>query len=125
MSKMIANFINNKWGENNKTTDRINQIQISLLMSILDTPEKTVSNIDWEADKRKICTSLIKSSSKIFSCLIRAIYNRVHCAQNKRLMLKSFIPAINTSIVPKKYMKISFLKNVSINYIPGLKITFI
>ena len=31
------------------------------------------------------------------------MYNRVHSDQNKRLMLKSFIPAINTSIFPKKY----------------------
>ena len=31
------------------------------------------------------------------------MYNRVHSAQNQRLMLKSFIPAINTSIFPKKH----------------------
>ena len=30
------------------------------------------------------------------------MYNRVICTQNKRLTLKSFIPAINTSIFPKK-----------------------
>ena len=31
------------------------------------------------------------------------MYNRVHFAQNKRLMLKSFIPAINTTIFIKKH----------------------
>ena len=31
------------------------------------------------------------------------MYNRVHCDQKQRLMLKSFIPAINTSIFPKKH----------------------
>ena len=72
-------------------------------MNVVDTPENDVSNVDWKVDKRKISTSLIKSSSTLFSCLIQAIYNRVYCAQNQRLMLKSFIPTINTSIFPKKH----------------------
>ena len=50
------------------------------------------------------------------------MYNRVHCAQNKRIMLKSFIPAINTSIFPKKTFEIIFSeKNLSMNYMPGSK----
>ena len=67
-------------------------------MSIVDNPEQDVSNVDRKLDKRKIRTSLIKSSSILFSCSIRAMYNRVHRDQNQRLTLKSFIPAINTSI---------------------------
>ena len=34
---------------------------------------------------------------------MRAIYNRVHCAQNKRIVLKSYITGINTSILPNKH----------------------
>ena len=71
-------------------------------MSIVDTPLKDIPNVDSKLDKRKIPTSLINSSSKLFSCSIRAMYNRFHRAQNQLLVLKSFIPAINTTIFPKK-----------------------
>ena len=57
-------------------------------MSIVDTPEKGVSNVDMKLYKIKICTSLINSSSTLFSCSIREIYNIFHLAQNERLMLK-------------------------------------
>ena len=30
------------------------------------------------------------------------MHNRIHHAQNKRFMLKSYIPGINTSISPKE-----------------------
>ena len=50
-------------------------------MSIVDTPENGVSNVDRKADKRKIRTSLINPTSKLFSCLIRAMYNIIHRAQ--------------------------------------------
>ena len=69
-------------------------------MNIVDTPEKDVSNVDRKVDNRKICTSLIKSSSTLFSCLVCAMYNILYSAQNKCLMFKSFIPAINTSTFP-------------------------
>ena len=39
----------------------------------------------------------------LFSCSIRAIYNRVHRAQNKRLMMNSYILGMNTSILPKRH----------------------
>ena len=92
-------------------------------MSIVDTPEKDVSNVDRKVDKRKICTSLINSSSTLFSCSVRAMYNRVHRAQNERLILKSFLPAINTSIFPKKHYENIFSENLSMYYMPGLKTT--
>ena len=57
-------------------------------MSIVDTPVKDVPNVDSKLDKWKIPTSLINSSSKLFSCSIRAMYNRVHRAQNQLLVLK-------------------------------------
>ena len=81
-------------------------------MSIVDNPKQDVSNVDRKSDERKICTLLIKSSSKSFSCFIRAIYNRVHHAQNQRLVLKSFIPAINTSIFSKIFYENIFSKKL-------------
>ena len=71
-------------------------------MSIVDTPEKDISKVDRKLDKIKIRKYSIKSSSILFSCSIRAMYNIVHSAQNKRLTLKSYINGINTSILPKK-----------------------
>ena len=72
-------------------------------MSIVDTSEKDVSNVDRKLDKIKVRTYSIKSSSTLFPCSIYVIYNRVHSTQNKHLTLKSYIPGINTSILPKKY----------------------
>ena len=59
MGKMIVKLSNNKCKNNNKSTGSLNQIQKSLLMSIVGTPEKDVSNVDRKSDKRKFCTSLI------------------------------------------------------------------
>ena len=63
MGKMIVNLSNNKCENNNKYTGHLIQIQKSLLMSIFDTPEKDVLNVNRKADKEKIQTSLIKPSS--------------------------------------------------------------
>ena len=98
MGTMIVNLSNKKWEKNNNSTDHLNHIQKLLLISIVDTPGMDVSNGDRTFDKGKIRTSLIKSSSTLFSCSLHAMYNRFHCDKNQRLMLKSFIPAINTSI---------------------------
>ena len=51
------------------------------------------------------------------------MYNIVHLDQNQRLTLKTFIPAINTSTFPKKHYENIFSHNISMNYMPGLKIT--
>ena len=48
-------------------------------MSTVDTPENDLSNVDDKYDMRKVRTSSVNSSSTLFSCSIRAIYNRVHC----------------------------------------------
>ena len=106
----------------NNSKCHINYIQKSLLMSIVDIPEKNVSKIDRKLEKRKLRTSSIKSLSTLFPCLIREMYNRVHCDQNQRLMLNSYTPAINKSIFPMKHYKIFFLKNLSMNYMTGLEI---
>ena len=100
MGSIIVNLSNEKYKNNSNSTYHINLIHKSLLMIIFDTPEKDVSNFDGKLDKRTIRTSLIKSSSTLFSCSMRAMYNRLYRAQNQRLMLKSFIPDINTSIFP-------------------------
>ena len=51
---------------------------------------------------RKVRTSSVKSSSTLFSCLIRAMYNRVNRYQKKLLVLNSYPPGMNTSIFPKR-----------------------
>ena len=42
---MIVNLSNNKFKNNNKSIDPLNQIQKFLLMSIVDTPEKDVLSL--------------------------------------------------------------------------------
>ena len=81
MGKIIVILSNNNYKNNNNSTGHLNHTQKLLSMIIVDTPEKDVSNVDRKLDKRKIRTSLIKSSSTLFSCSICAIYNRVHCAK--------------------------------------------
>ena len=85
---IIVNLISKKFADRNNPTCQLNHLQNSLLMSIVDTPGKDISKVDRKLDKRKIGTSSIKSSSTLFSCSISAMWNRVHCAQNKRLVLK-------------------------------------
>ena len=85
---IIVNLINKKCKKHNNSTGHFNNIQRFLLMSIVDTPENDVSNVDRRLDKKKKRTSSIKSSSTLFPCSIRAMYNRFHCAQNKHLTLK-------------------------------------
>ena len=78
MGTMIVNLSNKKCKNNNKSTGNLNHIHKSFFVIIVETPEKGVSNVDRKLDKRKIRTSLIKSSSTLFSCSIRAMYNIFH-----------------------------------------------
>ena len=71
-------------------------------MSIVDTPEKDLSNVDRKYDMRKVRTSSVNSSSTFFST-IRAMYNIVNCDQKQRLVLKSYITGINPLIYPKRH----------------------
>ena len=48
-------------------------------MSIVDTPEMDLPNVDRISDMRKVHTSSVNSSSTLFSCSICTMYNRVHC----------------------------------------------
>ena len=72
-------------------------------MIIIDTPEEDLSNVDRKYDKRKVRTYLLKSSLIIFSCSVRAIYNIFNCDKKKRLVLKSYIPGIDSLIGPKRH----------------------
>ena len=58
---MITNLGSKKWEDKNNSTCQMNHPQNLLLISIFDTPENDVSNVDRKPDKRKICTSSIKS----------------------------------------------------------------
>ena len=89
--KMIVNLGSKKCQNNKNSTCQLNRLRNSLLMSIVDTPEKDVSKFDRKLYKRKIYTYLIKSSPTSFSCSIPAMYNRVHRDQNKCLILKFYI----------------------------------
>ena len=73
MGKMIVNLSNKIYENNNNSTGHLNHIQKLLLMSIVDTPEKDVWNVDREFDKIKVHPSSIKSLSTLFSCSIRAM----------------------------------------------------
>ena len=57
MSKVIFNLGSNKCEDNNNSTCQINHLHNSLLMRIVDTPEKYVSKLDRSLDKKKIRTS--------------------------------------------------------------------
>ena len=82
---MVVNIVSKKCEYNNNSTYQLNCLQNSLLMIIVDAPEKYVSKVDMKLDNRKICTSSIKLSSILLSFSMSAMYNRVHHAQNKRL----------------------------------------
>ena len=61
MSKMVVNLGSKKCENNNNYTCQLSHLQNYLLMSIVDTPEKYVSNIDGKLDKIIIFTYSIKS----------------------------------------------------------------
>ena len=50
-------------------------------MSIGDTPEKCLFNVDQKSDMRKLGMSSEISSSTLFSCSVRSMYNRVNSAK--------------------------------------------
>ena len=68
MIKMIVN-LGSKTGENNyNSSPQLTHLHNSILMSIIDTPEKDLSNVDRISDMRKVLTSSVKPSSTFFSC---------------------------------------------------------
>ena len=81
MSKMIVNLGIKKVKNNDNSSFQLTHLQNALLVSIYDSLEEYLSNVDGKSDMRKLRTSLVKSSSALFSCSKRAMYNRVNRAQ--------------------------------------------
>ena len=81
ISKIIVNLGSNKSKNNDNPSFQLTRLQNSLLMSIFDTPEKYLSNVEVEYDTRKVRTSSLNSSSTLFLFLIYTMYNRFNCAQ--------------------------------------------
>ena len=94
MSKMIVNLGSNKYKSNNTPSCQLTCIQNSLLMIIVNTPEKDLSHVDGKDYIIKVHKSAVKSSSTLFSCSSRAMYNIVNRSK-KCLMLNSHLPGIN------------------------------
>ena len=67
MSKMIVNLGSKNFYNNDNWYPQLSRLQNSLLMSIVDTPEKGLSNVEGKYDTRKVCTSSVKSSQFYFS----------------------------------------------------------
>ena len=65
MIKMIVN-LGSKKGQNKDASCQITHLQNSLLISIVDTPENYLSNVDRKSDMIKVRTSSVKSSSTLF-----------------------------------------------------------
>ena len=107
---MIFNLSSKKRKNKYNSSPQLTYLQNSLIMSIVDTPKKDLSNVDDESYIRKVHTYSVKSSSKIFSFSIHAMYNRVNCYQNKCLVLKSYIPGINSLIGTKRPYAFYFWK---------------
>ena len=112
MSTVIVHVNINKENKNNKSSLQLTCLQNSLLIIIVDTPEKDISNVDRKSDMIKVHTSSVKSSLSLFSCTIRAMYSIFNRAQKQSLMLKSYLPGVNLSVYPKSHNEnIAFLKN--------------
>ena len=97
MRETIFNLVSKKCLNNNNSTSQFSRQQNLLLMSIFDTHEKDLSNVDQKLDTMKVLTSSVRSPSTLFSFSMIAMYNILNCAKKQRLMLKSYIPGINTS----------------------------
>ena len=64
---MIVSLGSKKGGRGgDKSFPELTHLQTSLLMIIVDTPERDLSNVDGKFDIRKVCTSSVKSSSTLF-----------------------------------------------------------
>ena len=59
-SEMIVNLGSKKSKNYNTSIFQLTRLYNFSLMSIVDTPEKDLSNVDQKSDMRKVCTSSIK-----------------------------------------------------------------
>ena len=86
---MIFNLVIKRGDNNDNYSTQLYHLHNSLIMRIVDITEKDFYNDEGKSETRKVYISLIKSSSIIFSCSVREIYNRVHPSQKQRLILRS------------------------------------
>ena len=73
---MIVNLGSEKCDNNNNSTCQLSRLQNSLLVSIVDIPEKDLSNVDLEIIHER-STYIISKVIITFFSSIRAMYNRV------------------------------------------------
>ena len=99
MRNMIVNLGSKKGKNNNNHSPQLTRIHNSLLITIVDTHENYLSNIEGKYDMTQVRTSSVKPSSTLFLCSVRAMYNIIN---KKTLMLKSYIPGIDSMIGPKR-----------------------
>ena len=83
MIKIILNLGSKRCKNNNNLTFQLTRLQDSLLMSIVETPEKDLSNPDCKSDIRKERTYSVMSSPTLFYSSIREIYDRVNFLKTK------------------------------------------
>ena len=82
MSKMIVRLVSKKFIKNFNSTCKLRHLKSFSMMSIVETPEKDISNVDWKSDMRKVYAYSFKLSSTIFSFSRCAMYNRVNRSKN-------------------------------------------
>ena len=88
-------------------------------MIIVDITEKYVSQSEINIITSKVNTYSINSPSVLSSCSICATYDRFYHDQNKRIMLKSYIPGVDLWIGVKRCYKKCFTEKLSMYYMIG------
>ena len=63
---MIANLGSKKGKNNINSYSQLARLNNSLLMSIIDTPDKSLFNVEGKYDMRKVCTSSVNSPETLF-----------------------------------------------------------
>ena len=88
MIKIVVNLGSKKGKNREKSSPQLTGLHNSLLMIVVNTLEKYLSNFDGKSDMGKLRTSSVKSSSKLFSCSICAMYKKVNRAQKQQITFK-------------------------------------
>ena len=72
---MIVNLVSMKGENNANSSPQLTFLHHYLVMSIVDTPEKDLSNNDRKYDMMKLHISSVKWLLPLFLCSIHAMYN--------------------------------------------------
>ena len=78
MRNMIVNLGSKKGKNNNNHSPQLTRIHNSLLITIVDTHENYLSNIEGKYDMTQVRTSSVNPSSTLFLCSVRAMYNIIN-----------------------------------------------